>query len=124
MKIVFIAGPLTTGGDGSRECIANNLKNAERYSVALANAGIGYFCSHSHTCFHNEKGSVAKEKYYYDLGLQFLKRMADAVLAMPGWEKSFGAKREVSWAKKNKMPVFFPKNPNNIEDIIEWAKPI
>jgi len=122
MKIIFISGPLTTGGDGSREYKANNIQTAEKYSAVLVNTGIGFFCAHSHTSFHHEKGSTAPEKFYYDLDVKFLKEMADAVLAIPVWEKSYGAKKEVEWAQKNKMPVFFPKNPADIEDIKKWAK--
>jgi len=85
MKIVFISGPLTTGGDGSHEYKAKNIQTAEKYAVALANAGIGFFCAHSHTSFHHEKGSTAPEKFYYNLDFKFLKEIADAVLAIPGW---------------------------------------
>jgi hypothetical protein len=122
MKIVFISGPLTTGGDGSRGYKANNIKTAEKYSVVLANSSIGFFCAHSHTSFHHEKGSTAPEKFYYDLDFKFLKQIADAVLAIPGWQQSYGAKKEVEWAQKKGLPVFFPKDSTDIKDIIMWAK--
>jgi len=123
MKIVYIAGQLTTGWDGKdREFIAQRIREAEKYQIALINNGIGCFCSHSHTSFHHEKGSKASEEFYYELGLEFLKRTSDAVLAMPGWEKSRGAKMEVGWATKNKLPVFYPKSPDDIGGIIEWSR--
>lgn len=120
MKIIFIAGPLSTGGDGSREYKAKNVEHAEKYTVALANAGIGFFCAHSHTSLHHEKGSRAPEQFYYDLDFEFLKNVADAVLAIPGWEKSLGARREVEWARANGLPIFFPKSPENIKEVIAW----
>ena len=43
MELVFIAGPMTTGGDGSKEYITKNIQIAEQYTVALANVGIGFF---------------------------------------------------------------------------------
>lgn len=123
MKIVYIAGLLTTGWDGSdRSYLEKNIRNAEAYQVALANAGIGSFCSHAHTAFHREKGSTAPEGYYYALGMEFLKRAADAVLAVPGWEKSIGAKQEVEWATSHGLKVFFPNSPKEIQPIIDWAK--
>jgi hypothetical protein len=122
MKVVFIAGPLTTGGDGSRAYIESNVKKAEAYSISLANAGIYFFCAHMHSSFHTEKGSTAPEEYYYKLDFEILKRAADAVLAVPGWEKSMGAKKEVEWAEKNKIKVFYPKDPSDIQGIIVWAK--
>ncbi len=122
IKIIFIAGPMTTGGDGSREYVAKNIQVAEQYTVALANVGIGFFCAHTHTSFHHSKGSHAPEDFYYEMDFEFLKRAADAVLAIPGWEKSFGAKREIDWARANNLPVFYPKSPEDIDNIIAWAR--
>ena len=123
MKIVFISGPLTTGWDTKdRDFILLRIKEAEKYQIALVNAGVGCFCAHTHTSFHHEKGGTAPEDYYYVLDFEFLKRTSDAVLAMPGWEKSKGAKKEVEWAIKNKLPVFYPKSPDDINDIITWSR--
>lgn len=123
MKIVFISGPLTTGWDGkNREFILNNVQKAEAYQIALANQGVGAFCAHTHSSFHHEKGGTASENYYYELDMEFLKRSADAVLAMQGWERSKGAKAEVEWAKENGLPVFYPISHMNIQDIVGWAR--
>jgi len=123
MKIVFISGLLTSGWDKKdRSYLENNIKNAEAYQIALINAGIGCFCPHAHTSFHREKGSKAPEKFYYKMGLEFLKRSADALLAMPGWEKSKGANLEVECALANNLKIFYPKSPADIDDIISWAK--
>ncbi len=123
MKIIFISGPLTTGWDGKdREYLAKNISEAEKYQLALVNAGVGCFCAHAHTSFHHEKGSTAPEEFYYELDLEFLKRATDAVLAMPGWENSKGAKREVELALDKGLKVFYPKSPADIEEIIAWAK--
>jgi hypothetical protein len=119
MKIVFIAGPLTTGWDGKdRSFIEGNILRAEAFQIALANAGVGAFCAHTHTSFHHEKGSTAPEAYYYQLDFEILMRAADAVLAMPGWDKSNGAKKEVAWAIENKLPVFYPTSPEDIRDLV------
>lgn len=123
MKIIFIAGPLTTDWDGKdRSFIAGKVKEAEKYQIALINAGIGCFCPHTHTAFHYEKGGKAPELFYYEMDLKFLKRVADGVLAMPGWEKSKGAKKEIKWAEKKGLPAFFPKSPEDIKDIIRWSR--
>lgn len=119
MKIIFIAGPYF--GDGKVETIENNIRQAEKYQIALANKQIGFFCAHNHTeHFSTKKGATAPEDFYYALDLEFLKRAADAVLAIPGWESSLGAKREIEWARKNSLPVFFPQSPDDIGEIIEW----
>lgn len=119
MKIVFISGPLTTGGDGSIAYIEKNVKIAEQYAFALAKKGIGFFCAHTHTSNHYGN---APEPFYYELDTEILKRSADALLAIPGWEKSWGATKEVELAKEKGLKVFYPKHPNDIEDIIAWAK--
>ena len=51
-------------------------------------------------------------------------RAADAILAMPTWEKSLGAKREIEWAKEKGMKIFYPADPTDIEDIVTWAKEV
>lgn len=120
MKIVFIAGPYT--GNGTTESIERNIREAEKYQIALANKEIGFFCPHNHTEHFGQKGATPPEKFYYDLDFEFLTRMADAVLAIPGWENSWGAKREIAWAKEKDMKIFYPKHLKDIEDIINWAK--
>jgi len=121
MKIVFIAGPYF--GDGTVETIEKNIREAEKYQIALASAQVGFFCPHNHTeHFSSGKGATAPEQFYYDLDFEFLKRIADALLAMPTWETSKGAVKEIAWAKEQGMKIFYPKNPTDIADIIEWAK--
>lgn len=114
MKIVYIAGPYF--GDGKKETIEKNIREAEKYQVALANKRIGFFCSHNHTEHFQEKAN-APEDFYYELDSHFLENIADAVIAIPGWENSNGAKKEVEWAEKNNIPVFYPKSPKNLKEI-------
>ena len=121
MRIVFIAGPYT--GDGTVASIERNIREAEKYQIALANREVGFFCAHNHTeHFSSTKGALPPEQFYYDLDFQFLMRAADAILAMPTWEKSLGAKREVEWARGKGMKIFYPTDPTDIEDIVTWAK--
>jgi hypothetical protein len=121
MKIVFIAGAYI--GDGTFEVIERNIREAEKYAIALADKGIGFFSPHKHTeHFNSGKKSIAPEQFYYDLDFYFLMHIADAVLVVPGWESSMGTKKELEWAKEKGMKIFYPKNPTDIEDIIKWAK--
>lgn len=119
MKIVYIAGPYI--GDGDRENIEANIREAEKYQIALANAGIGFFCPHNHSEHFQEKAK-APEIFYHELDMQFLKRGADAVLAMPGWEKSSGATHEIEWAKEQNIPIFYPASSFDIQEIITWVE--
>ncbi len=120
MKIVFIAGPYI--GNGTVESIEKNIREAEKYQIALAEKQIGFFCAHNHTeHFSSKKGVKAPEEFYYKLDLEFLKRSADAVLAVPGWENSKGATREIELAKQLGLAIFYPKNPSDINAILKWS---
>jgi len=121
MKIVFISDPYT--GNGAIDEIEQNIREAEKYQISLANDEVGFFCGHNHTeHFSSRKGATAPEKFYYDLDFQFLMRAADAVLAMPNWEQSGGARQEIGWAKENGLKIFYPKDPTDIKEIVDWAK--
>src|SRR4030043_428973 len=119
MKIIFIAGPYFSGGD--KEKIEKNIRTAEKYQIALANAQVPFFCAHNHTEHFEEKAS-APEEFYKKMDMEILKRVCDAALAIPGWEASSGAREEVTWAKSNSLPVFFPKSPKDLDEVIVWAK--
>ena len=119
MKIVFIAGPYFS--DGNPEKIKENIRNAEKYQIALANKRIGFFCSHNHTK-NFERKAKAPEEFYKELDLKILKRAADALIAIPGWENSDGARKEVVWAKENSLKIFYPKSVEDLDEVINWAK--
>ena len=118
MKIVFIAGPYFGNGDKSK--IQGNIRNAERYQVALANAGVGFFCPHNHT-EHFELKATANEDFYRALDMVFLQKTADAIMAIPGWQTSSGAKAEIEYVRQKGIPVFFPESPDDLGEIIAWA---
>lgn len=120
MKILFIAGPYFS--DGEYQKIENNIRMAEKYQIALANQGIGFFCSHNHT-EHFEKKANAPEEFYKEMDLLILQRATDAMIAIPGWENSPGAKNEVAWAEENSMKIFYPRSHNDLDEIIKWVKP-
>ena len=119
MKIIFIAGPYFEDNDPSK--IEKNIREAEKYQIALANAGIGFFCPHNHT-EHFEKKAKAPEDFYRELDMIFLKKVADAIIVIPGWEDSSGSRNEVKWAKENNMKIFYPKSPKNLREVIKWGR--
>jgi hypothetical protein len=117
MKIVFIAGPYI--GDGRAETIEANIREAESFAIALANAHIGFFCPHLHTQHFGAKAN-APETFFHALDFQFLS-YADAVLLTPRWRTSSGASREREWAIAKGLPLFYPKSPADVKDVSAWA---
>ena len=122
MKIIMISGPYT--GDGSTEVIAKNIELAEKFAVALSNRGIGFFCPHSNAAQFHLKGSRADNQFYVDLNLELQERATDAILMLPGWETSPGAKGEYElalvMAKEKEYPIFFPQDENDLTEIEKW----
>jgi hypothetical protein len=116
LKIVFIAGPYI--GDGSIETIESNIREAEAYAIALANHGIGFFCPHLHTHHFGTKAN-ADETFYHQLDFHFLTQ-ADGILLTPRWNTSSGAKRERDWAMAKGLPLFYPKSPEHMNELIAW----
>ncbi|MDD3284614.1 MAG: DUF4406 domain-containing protein [Patescibacteria group bacterium] len=122
MKIVFIAGPLTTGWDKKdKNFVLYNIKKAESFQKALASHNIGFYCPHIHTSSRWDD-DISNDEFYKTMNKRFLTDVSDSVLAMPGWEESRGAKDEVDYAIENNIPIFYPKFPDDINDIIVWAK--
>lgn len=119
MKVIFIAGPYFGNGDKAK--IQENIRNAERYQVALANSGVGFFCPHNHT-EHFEVKATANEDFYRALDIKFLEKACDAVLAIPGWEKSAGARAEIEFAKSKGIAVFYPATPDDLDAIRAWSQ--
>ena len=106
MKYIYIAGPYV--GDGAHETIARNIQEAEEFQIGLVNRGIGHFCPHNHSR-HFERKANGSPDYWYELTLHFLDS-CDALLAMPRWRESKGARGEVEAAEKRDIPIFYPKS--------------
>lgn len=119
MKVIFIAGPYY--GGGNLRDIDKNIREAESFAIALANRGVGFFGPHLHTA-RFELRTTAPEEYYKALDMQILQKACDAIVAIPGWEKSSGACAEIEWAKANDKKIFYPESIQDLDEIAEWAK--
>jgi hypothetical protein len=102
VETVFIAGAYM-GSDFNE--IETNIRLAESYSIELWNRGYKVFCPHLNTC-HFEVKAKAHEEAYREFDMIMLES-CDAILALPNWETSVGAKEEIDKAKKLGKPVFY-----------------
>jgi hypothetical protein len=86
---VYIAGPYTPH-DGREETRLANIAQAREAAQRLLRAGRTPFCPHTMTAGWED---VCPYDDFLRLGLEWL-AACDAILLLPGWEDSNGARRE------------------------------
>lgn len=130
MKIIYIAGPFRASTAWG---IAENVRAAERVGLEVARAGampliphantahfhgegpqLGHDFSASSHCRHcligfgdirkTEVCSMLSDRFWLEGTLELLRR-CDAVLLVPGWEKSSGTRAEIEEAERLGIPV-------------------
>lgn len=100
MKVVYIAGPFR--GPNHWE-IEQNIRRAEALALKAWRAGFAVICPHANTRFFD---GAAPDTVWLEGDLEILKR-CDAVLLTSDWEKSTGARHEVSYARGQGIPVYY-----------------
>ena len=106
--ILYIAGPYSAGNGRT---VADNIAVARKYAVAAAKAGWMPFTPHLNTAgFEVDCPGVSHEEWLAgDLAiLKHLEPGYDAMLLLPNWEQSRGARLERDWAIHLNLEVFDP----------------
>lgn len=99
MKAIYVAGPFRASTHWG---IVNNVRAAEVLALGVWALGAAAICPHLNTA--NFQGALPDE-VWIDGTLEMLRR-CDAVVLVPGWEKSSGTLGEIAEAKRRQMPVF------------------
>lgn len=99
MKVVYIAGKYR--GRTPWE-VEQNIRAAEDVAASVWAMGMVAMCPHANSR-HME--GVATDEHFLAGTLELLRR-CDAVLLVPNWRDSVGAKAEVAEAKRLGLPVF------------------
>jgi len=110
VKVVYIAGPYRAPNAWE---IEENIRRAERLALEVWKLGAAALCPHTNTRFFQ---GAADDAVWLDGDLELLKR-CDAVLLVPGWHKSTGARAEVRVAESRGLPVFA-----SVDDLEGWLK--
>lgn len=110
LKVVYIAGAFRAE---TPWLIEQNVRKAEEYSLHVWQSGGVALCPHTMTRFFQ---SSAPDCTWVDGTLELLKR-CDAMLVVPGYEKSVGTLGEIEQAKKMEIPIFL-----TLESCRFWLK--
>ena len=109
MKIIYISGAFGTKVDDGDDYhfIERNILRASEYALVAARKGWAPFTPHKNTGGFQHTHDIDPE-FWMGVCLTFV-RKADAILMIPGWEKSKGAIREKQIAVVHGIPVFTPE---------------
>ena len=106
--ILYISGPYSAGNGRSVE---DNIAVARAHAVAAARRGWMPLTPHLNTAhFEVDCPEISNDDWIEgDLAiLRLLPRANAAVLMLPGWEQSAGARLERDWAIHLGLEVFYP----------------
>ena len=107
MKVLYISGPFGNIPDGYDldHGIRHNINEASRYALMAARKGWAPFTPHKNTADFQHVRDL-QYPFWMEVCLEFLER-SDAILMIPGWERSGGAVRELERAAKVGIPIYF-----------------
>lgn len=100
MKVVYIAGPYR--GATAWE-VEQNIRAAEAMALEVAKRGAMPLCPHTNTRGYFE--GQMPNRFWLEGTMELLRR-CDAIMCLPTWEQSTGARAERSTAQDLSMPVF------------------
>lgn len=119
MKFVYIAGPYTGDTHDYRSYfqIDRHILAAVEMAAVLSRLGYGFFNPHQHSAHFEVIVPEVPADYWYALDFHFLEH-CDALLLLPGWEKSRGARAEKELAASLGIPHF-----HSVEELLEKMPP-
>jgi hypothetical protein len=127
MIFVYIAGPYSSKAtrlEGEQEGdflrrqraeVERNILNAVDVGLDVARIGLYPVIPHANTA-HPLFEKLQPYQFWVDGTLEMLRRSCDALILVPGWETSSGARTERSSMLLHKKPVF-----ESISNLEEWA---
>lgn len=110
MKVVYIAGPFRGPTEWD---VAKNIHEAAKFAYAVAELNAMPLCPHLNTAPFN---GTFTARFWLEGTLELM-RKCDAVLLMPTWNRSEGARAEKEEATRIGIPVFY-----EVERLREWLR--
>jgi hypothetical protein len=99
VKVIYIAGKYR---GPNAWAIEQNIRAAEEVATQVLQMGMMPMCTHSMT---RHMGGLASEEHLLAGTLELMRR-CDAVVLVPNWRDSAGARAEVEEADRLGLPVF------------------
>jgi len=100
---IYIAGPYRAA---TPEGVDANIRRARDAQAELLRRGHHPLCPHSSMAPYEREYADIPEEAYLSTGLAWL-RVAHAVLMLPGWEESEGARVEHEAAQRLKLTIYY-----------------
>ena len=99
MKMIYIAGPYTTGDTKA------NIEHAKRATMEFLESGYAVFCPH--TCYAGmEENEDLEYSDFLAADFEILSR-CDVIFMLEGWNQSPGACAELVFAERNGIEVLY-----------------
>ncbi len=114
MRLVYIAGPFR---GPNAWVVAQHVRVAEEYGMLVAECGCMPVIPHANTAHFD--GTMTDE--FWLAGTIALLRKCDAILMIPGWQNSTGAREEMRVADEIGLPIYKWADPHWERDMKAWA---
>ena len=95
--------------------VARNIYRAWKLAQWLIHAGFAPACPHTNTAFMSEFGDRVTHEQCIEADKEILSR-CNALLTLPGYRWSNGARIEVAFARRHRIPVF-----HEVDRLVNWA---
>lgn len=108
MKLVYVAGPYRGAKPFN---VKQNIMAADLFGMEVCKTGALPVIPHCNTAGYE---GIQDDQYFLDATMELCRR-CDALITLPTWERSSGARAEVAEMKRLGKPVF-----HSIEALEEW----
>ena len=116
MKYAYVAGPYSAKTIKQRD---KNIRNA--WKVAFELAKMGFFPITPH-CNSAHMDSAQPHEFWLEGDIELMRRAADLIVLIPGWQESPGAQKEAWAAKGFGLPVYYwPDDRDRLSERIKDA---
>lgn len=113
--LVYVAGPYTAVESGEELLTVDyNIEAARKVAAALWDDGHFVICPHANTAHFED---IATKTSYDDFleGCYRMIRKCDAVVLLPNWKLSGGARKEMNLARHLGLPIYvWPNRPESV----------